>query len=167
MTERPTEQTHPARTLGDQCAPVGKERHLPGDFEAGRDSRDAGGRGRAAVATAGSGADLEHANLRRPATPTQVEQQRRRVVLVVELSQATFGVHAVHQHVTAGAQAGQRQVLALEVRLVVVAVPDRDALLNPEELRLAGAIPARRKSAISPWLNISIFFFDAFSLWLS
>ena len=101
------------------------------------------GSGRAAVATAGSGADLEHANLRRSATPTQVEQQRRRVVLVVELSQATFGVHAVHQHVTAGAQAGQRQVLALEVRLVVVSVPDRDALLDPEELRLAEATAAR------------------------
>ena len=49
----------------------------------------------------------------------------------------------MHEHVAAGAQAGQRQVLALEVRLVVVAVPDRDALLDPEELRLAEAAAAR------------------------
>ena len=49
----------------------------------------------------------------------------------------------MHEHVAAGRQAGQREVLALQVRRVVVAVADRDALLDPEQPRLLEAAAAR------------------------
>ena len=133
------EQAHAAGALGDERTAIREEGDLPGISSPGAivftRMLEAAGftRERAAVAAVGVGAALENPDQRLPAVPAQLEKQRRGVVAVVELAQAPVGVDAMHEHVAPGGRPVRTQVLALESGLVVVAVADRDALLDAEQ----------------------------------
>ena len=56
------------------------------------------------------------------------DERARHVVLVGELRERAIWVDGVNERVASRGEAGDVDLLALEVRVVVVAVPDRDAL---------------------------------------
>ena len=77
-----------------------------------------------------------------PALPAQTDEHRRCIVGVAQLANPSLRVHPMDEHVEAGGEARDVDVLAVEERRVAIGVSDRRSLLDPACLRVAGGAVA-------------------------